>query len=297
MQTLTSVSSNIKKLYELASSCKLCPRECKIDRLSGQIGFCGAGSNIRISSTGPHNGEEPPISGSKGSGTIFFAYCTMRCMFCQNYPISHLHNGYDISVEQLAEVMLEQQTRGCHNVNLVTPSHYSPWIAHAVEIARASGLKIPIVYNCSGYESVEVLRLMEGVVDIYLPDSKYDSDVTALEISRVSNYVESNRAALLEMSRQVGALELDEDGIAVKGLIIRHLVLPQGKAGTKNVLRWISQNIPDATISLMSQYFPAHLALDDSSMNRNITEEEYDEALEALEQEGLGNGWIQPFDI
>lgn len=139
--------------------------------------------------------------------------------------------------------------------------------------------------------------MMEGVVDIYLPDSKYDSDVTALEISRVSNYVESNRAALLEMSRQVGALELDENGIAVKGLIIRHLVLPGDKAGTKNVLRWISQNIPDATISLMSQYFPAHLALDDSSINRNITEEEYDEALEALEQEGLGNGWIQPFDI
>ena len=193
--------------------------------------------------------------------------------------------------------MLEQQTRGCHNVNLVTPTHYSPWIVHAVEIARASGLKIPIVYNCSGYESVEALRLMKGVVDIYLPDSKYESDTVALEISRVSNYVESNRAALLEMSRQVGILELDENGIAIKGLIIRHLVLPQGKAGTKNVLRWISQNIPDVTISLMSQYFPAHHALDDSSMNRNITEEEYDEALEALEQEGLGNGWIQPFDI
>lgn len=297
MLTLNSMSINVRKLYELASPCRLCPRECNIDRLSGQKGFCGADNSIRISSTGPHNGEEPPISGTKGSGTIFFAYCTLRCKFCQNYPISHLHNGYDITVEKLAEIMLEQQTRGCHNVNLVTPTHYAPWIAHAVEIARASGLKIPIVYNCSGYESVEVLKLLEGVVDVYLPDSKYDSDESAQSISKVSNYVAFNRAALIEMSRQAGVLRLDEEGIAEKGLIIRHLVLPDGRAGTSNVLHWIAENIPDATISLMSQYFPAHLALSDAQLNRNITEEEYNEALCALEQEGLGNGWIQPFDI
>lgn len=288
-------SEKISKLYRLASPCNLCPRKCGAMRNKGEVGYCRAPMTVKISSTGPHPGEEPPISGKNGSGTIFFTYCTMSCKFCQNYPISQLHNGYEVTVEKLAEIMLEQQARGCHNVNLVTPTHYAPQIAEAIEIAKAGGLSIPIVYNCSGFESVEVLKFLEGFVDIYLPDAKYDSDGEAIRNSGVVKYVENNRAALVEMYRQVGNLVMDENGIAKKGLIIRHLVLPEGRAGTEGVLGWIAKNIPNVHLSLMSQYFPAHRALSEPGLNRNITEDEYEEALDCLEEVGITNGWTQPF--
>lgn len=290
-----AISEKVKSLYELASSCKLCPRHCGVARGQGEKGFCKSDMRVFISSTGPHHGEEPPISGTKGSGTIFFSRCTMECKFCQNYPISQLHNGYEVSVDKLSDIMFEQQKRGCHNVNLVTPTHYAPQIAHAIEMARAHGLHVPVVYNCSGYESLEALRLLEGLIDIYLPDAKYDSNEQALANSNAKKYVENNRQALIEMHRQVGTLKL-EDGIAKKGLIIRHLVLPEGRAGTRNVLAWIAQNLPGVHVSLMSQYFPAHNALSEPGLNRKITEEEYDEAVNYLEEAGIVNGWTQPFE-
>jgi len=294
IQTLRT-SQAVSDLYELASPCKLCPRECGTKRDEGEFGFCQAPMAVRISSTGPHYGEEPPISGSKGSGTIFFSYCTMSCRFCQNYPISQLYNGYEITVEQLANTMLELENRGCHNINLVTPTHYTPQIAHAIEIAKSKDLNIPIVYNCSGFESLKVLRLLDGFIDIYLPDAKYSSNYEASRNSNAMNYVDHNRAALKEMYRQVGKLVLNDDCIAKQGLLVRHLVLPGERAGSREVLYWISKNLPDIHVSLMSQYFPCHKVLKDPELNRNITEREYDEAVSALEEVGISNGWIQPF--
>jgi putative pyruvate formate lyase activating enzyme len=219
----------------------------------------------------------------------------MRCRFCQNFQISHNHNGYDIDVPQLAKIMLNLEKRGCHNVNLVTPTHYVPQIAHAISIARANGLMIPILFNDSGYEKVEVLRLLEGIIDIYMPDAKYGSDEMAKENSGVSDYVENNRLSLLEMYRQVGTLEFDGD-IVKKGLLIRHLVLPENRAGTADVLKWIANNMKNVYISLMSQYFPACSAAEIPGLDRRITAQEYDEAISALEEAGLENGWVQPLE-
>ncbi|NTU61680.1 MAG: radical SAM protein [Caldiserica bacterium] len=210
---IPDLPDNIKKLYKMMSPCVLCPRECKAERIKGEKGFCQAGKMVKISSNGPHHGEEPPISGTNGSGTIFFSYCTMACVFCQNFQISQLHNGYDVNVVELAKIMLNLEKRKCHNVNLVTPTHFIPQIAHAISIAKANGLSIPILFNDSGYEKVEVLRLLDGLIDIYMPDAKYDDNQKAKENSYVVNYVENNRLSLLEMYRQVGNLQL-EDGIA-----------------------------------------------------------------------------------
>lgn len=294
LQTL-EISDKIKNLYELASPCRLCPRQCSVKRKNGEQGFCKSDMRIFISSTGPHYGEEPPISGTRGSGTIFFSHCSMECKFCQNYPISQLLNGYEVSVEKLSDIMIDQQKRGCHNVNLVTPTQYAPQITQSIEIARKRGLEIPIVYNCSGYESVETLKLLKGFIDIYLPDSKYDSNEQALINSNVRKYVDYNRLALLEMHSQVGLLK-QVNGIAQKGLIIRHLILPEGRAGTKNVLDWIAKNLPGVYLSLMSQYFPAYKAINEPGLNRKITKEEYDEAVCYLEETNIVNGWIQSFE-
>lgn len=287
----TSVCADM--LRTLQSPCVLCPRECGARRSDGEAGFCGASDKVVISSHGAHYGEEPPISGLSGSGTVFFSYCTMACKFCQNYPISHLHNGYEVTVEELADIFMEQQTKECHNLNLVTPTHYAPQIVSALDIAKSKGFSIPVVYNTSGYEKIEVLKLLEGYVDIYLPDAKYSNDEMAEQYSSVDNYVEINRKALLEMARQVGELELDEFGIAKKGLIIRHLILPNGKAGSDGTLKWIAENISFARISLMSQYFPAHRAFDELGLDRRITDKEYSIAVSSLRKGGL-SGWIQP---
>ena len=290
----TVYSKNSVELQRLQSPCSLCPRECGVNRsVSGQVGFCGAGITVKISSHGPHFGEEPPISGTSGSGTVFFSYCTMACRFCQNYPISQLHNGYNVSVVELAEIFLDQQKKGCHNVNLVTPTHFAPQIVAALDIAKSKGLSIPIVYNTSGFERVEVLELLEGYVDIYLTDAKYSSDSQALLNSFTPEYVENNRKAILAMGKQVGELELDELGIARKGLIIRLLVLPENRSGIIETLKWIAQNISYARISLMSQYFPAHLAVNDPGLNRRITKQEYDKTVAEVTKGGL-SGWIQP---
>ncbi|MDR0398617.1 radical SAM protein [Candidatus Endomicrobiellum devescovinae] len=285
---------NIEKLYSVMDKCELCPRNCKVNRNKGQKGFCCAAEKILVASCNVHTGEEPPISGSRGSGTIFFSNCTLNCIFCQNYPISQLGNGREISHDDLVDTMLNLQKRGVHNINFVTPTHYSAHIAKAVYLSRKKGLTIPIVYNCSGYESVEILKLLEGIIDIYLPDIKYSSDELAFKYSGIKNYVEINRAALKEMKRQVGDLSVDKNGIAKRGIIIRHLVLPGSIENTKKALDFIAQELSNNTfVSLMAQYHSANKSYEFKELSRCLTEKEYEEAVKYLEKIGLENGWIQ----
>jgi putative pyruvate formate lyase activating enzyme len=287
----------VEKAQEMLRQCNLCPRECGINRLAGEKGFCRAGAEPVVASWTAHPWEEPPISGTHGSGTIFFTHCTGRCLFCQNYPISQLGVGNQVTVPRLAEMMLELQTRGCHNINLVTPTHFVPQTLAALQLAAGSGLRLPLVYNSSGYETVETLRLLEDVVDVYLPDAKYADDAVAHQLSGFRGYVEANRAALREMFRQVGEdLLLDPDGLAVRGMIIRHMVLPASLAGTRSVLAWIAQELsPRIHISIMAQYFPAHKAVDDPVLGRKITHDEYLEALAAFDELELERGWRQEY--
>lgn len=241
-----------------------------------------------------HSGEEPPISGTKGSGTIFFTHCTMRCVYCQNYSFSQLSDEKEVSTGDLAWIMLGLQNRGCHNINLVTPTHYVPQILEALLIAAKEGLDIPIVYNTSGYETVDTLRMLDGIIDIYLPDMRYGDDASAGKFSDAPDYVKFNRMAIAEMFRQVGGLEMGAECIARKGIIIRHLVLPGGVSGTKAVFKFIAEEVSrDTYISLMSQYFPAHKACSIKELNRRITQQEYEEAVSLLSEYGLSNGWVQ----
>ena len=277
------------------ASCELCPHRCAVDRLAGELGRCRSKAEPRVASWNLHCWEEPPISGTRGSGTIFFGGCTGRCLFCQNYPISQLGVGQDVSVDRLAEMMLELERRGAHNVNFVTPSHYAAAILAALPYAIEHGFRLPLLYNSSGFERVETLRWLEGVVDIWLPDSKYARDDIAMRLSGFPRYVEHNRAALSEMYRQVGPeLDVDREGIARRGMIVRHLVLPGGLADTRAVLRWLAQHLSsEVHISLMDQYFPAHRCVDDPVLGRKITDEEYGAAWEALQETGFERGWVQ----
>jgi len=284
----------VKQAYSRLAACDLCPHECGVNRIRGEHGVCGAALQPRIASANVHKGEEPPISGTSGSGTIFFSGCSLKCRFCQNFPISQLFNGEDITVSKLAERMLRLQSQGVHNINLVTPTHYLPQLLAALYQAIPQGFCLPIVWNCSGYEKVDALRLLDGVVDVYLPDMKYADDAVAVRLSSAPGYRAINRAAVSEMLRQVGHLQLDDDGLAVRGLIIRHLVLPNGLAGTRDTLQWIAENLGHEThISLMKQYFPAHRALETEGVDRKVTDDEYDQAVECLEEFELENGWVQ----
>ena len=276
-------------------ACDLCPRRCGVNRLQGELGFCRAGPLAKVASWNAHMWEEPPITGSRGSGTIFFSHCTGRCLFCQNYPISQLGVGDEVTHERLAGMMLALQRRGCHNINLVTPTHYVPQILSALEVAAEKGLCIPLLYNTSGYESVETLRLLDGVVDIYLPDAKYADDAVALRLSGFCDYVVHNRAALCAMRDQVGAdLQCDDRGIALRGLVVRHLVLPEGLSQTPAVLGWLAEHLSrQVHVSLMAQYFPAHKAVSDPQLGRRISPSEYARALDVLEALGLERGWRQ----
>ncbi|HUU75770.1 MAG TPA: radical SAM protein, partial [Methanoregulaceae archaeon] len=239
---------------EMLSSCNVCPRQCGVDRVSGERGYCRGGFLPKISSHGPHFGEEPPLVGRHGSGTIFFTGCNMKCRFCQNSSISQQDFGSEISCEKLAAIMLALQDRRCHNINLVSPSHFVPQILNAVYIAAKEGLKIPLVYNTGTYDSVETLRLLDGVVDIYMPDAKYGDNRVALELSDAPNYFDNMKGAILEMQRQVGDLEI-VDGIATRGLLIRHLVLPDDLAGSEQVMEFIAEEVSkDAYVNVMDQY-------------------------------------------
>lgn len=284
----------VREAYRRLAACDLCPHDCGVDRIRGQHGICGAGLKPRIASANVHRGEEPPISGTRGSGTVFLSGCSLKCVFCQNFPISQLGNGETIPTVALADRMLKLQRQRVHNINFVTPTHYLPQILAALWLAIPRGFSLPIVWNSSGYEKVDCLQLLDGVVNVYLPDMKYVDDAHAVEISSAPGYRDINRNAVTEMLRQVGHLELDNDDLARRGLIVRHLVLPEGIAGSRETLSWIADNLGTEThISLMNQYFPAHNAITLKRVDRKISEEEYGQAVDALEEFGLENGWVQ----
>jgi len=269
-------------------ACDLCPHRCGVDRTAGQTGLCRTGDVAFVASHGPHYGEEAPLVGRGGSGTIFFARCNLSCIYCQNWDISQLDMGGEASPSELASMMLELQSRGCHNINLVTPTHQMPMILEALDAAAMRGLSLPIVYNCGGYESVEALRLLDGIVDIYMPDLKYMDGAVASALSGAPDYPEAAMAAIEAMHRQVGDLQLDCGGIAERGLIVRHLVLPGGLAGTEAALRFIAERISKNTyVNIMDQYHPAHKANDHPPLGRRITRQEYDEAMAIARGLGL----------
>ena len=289
------IKSVLPGLAASVGSCDLCLRNCKVDRLRGQTGFCGETSDITVYSSGPHHGEEPPLSGSKGSGTIFFSGCNMGCVYCQNYKFSQSGEGKRIKILELSRMMLQLQAEGCHNINLVSPTHFVPGILEALSQAFRDGLELPIVYNTGGYDSLHVIKALEGVVDVYLPDMRYSSDAMAGKYSSSPGYVANNRAIVKEMFRQVGSLE-EDDGIAVKGLVIRLLVLPGDISGTKETLRFIASELGrEVHISLMSQYYPAHKASSYGELSRRVNRGEYEEAVDTMKSLGMHNGWVQPF--
>ncbi len=288
------LNKTAEKLFLSLASCQICPRRCQVNRLKQKLGFCKTALWPKVFSFMAHHGEEPPISGSAGSGTIFFSHCNLGCVYCQNYEFSHLGQGREYTFEQLAQVMLKLQAQGCHNINLVTPTHVLPQILKSLELAISAGLKIPLVYNTSGYESAEVIQLLEGIVDIYLADSRYGDNLTAQKLSQADNYVEYNQAALKEMHRQVGEAEFTAQGLMKRGLIIRHLVLPNRLSQTAKIMEFIAREISeDSYVSLMSQYLPYHLASGYPEINRRLKKSEYRQAKKILEHYHLLNGWIQ----
>ncbi|MEA1958928.1 MAG: radical SAM protein [Chloroflexota bacterium] len=272
----------------MLDSCHLCPHRCRVDRLIGEVGKCRTAAEAVVSSYGPHFGEEAPLVGTRGSGTIFFANCNLRCVFCQNYNISQSGEGEAVTSQALAGMMLALQSRGCHNINFVTPTHVVPQILSALLIAVDEGLSIPLVYNCGGYESVETLKLLDGVIDIYMPDMKCSDERNARELSGVDDYPEANRKAVKEMHRQVGALRLDDRGIATRGLLVRHLVLPNGIADTKGIVEFIAKEISkDTYLNIMDQYRPAYRAYEIPRIARPLHREEYLEAVNIAAEHGL----------
>ncbi|MDQ7056238.1 MAG: radical SAM protein [Persephonella sp.] len=276
-----------EKAYEMLKECTVCPHNCRVDRIDGKKGFCKTGEKIRIASFFPHRGEEFPIRGFNGSGTIFISHCNMRCVYCQNYDISQHGEGDEYSPEEIAGIMLYLQQEGCHNINWVTPSHVVPQLLKALLIAVQKGLKIPVVYNTSSYDSIETLKLLEGVVDIYLPDIKYLNENHSRKYSKVKNYPEIVKKALKEMFRQVGNLKTDERGIAYRGVLIRHLVLPENLSTSREVIDFVSSICPDAYVNIMSQYRPFYKAYMFKELNQPIDIREYYSLINHAKNRGL----------
>jgi putative pyruvate formate lyase activating enzyme len=282
------LSDKVSEAGEILKGCTLCPRECRVDRTAGDRGFCRTGDKPFISSYGPHFGEEKPLVGRFGSGTIFMGNCNLGCLFCQNYSISHLGEGTEISFEKLADIMLSLQMQGCHNINFVTPTHQMPMILRSLRIASEKGLNVPIVYNCGGYESLHALEILDGVVDIYMPDFKYVDPAEALKYSNAEDYPQAAMIAIKEMHRQVGDLITDQRRIAMRGLLVRHLVLPEGIAGTTGVVKFIAEEISKNTyINIMDQYHPCFKAFDNPPLNRRLTQQEYADAVQIAIDAGL----------
>ena len=274
--------------------CEICPHKCKVNRSIGNRGRCKCDDKIKIALASVHNYEEPCLSEINGSGTIFFTNCNMNCIYCQNYEVSQLEKGKKVTIEELAQIMIKQQEKKVNNINLVTPTMYAYQIIEAIKIARKNGLKIPIVYNTNGYENVETIRALNGVIDIYLPDLKYYSNELCKKYSRVDNYFEVATQAIKEMYKQVGLAEIDENGIMKKGVIIRHLILPNHIQNTKHILKWIKENMPDDIyVSVMAQYFPTYKAKEDELLNRKLSKKEYREIENYLYTLDLKNGYIQ----
>lgn len=280
-------------MHEL-ENCNVCPHRCGINRIAGKIGRCKATDKVKVALASIHNFEEPCISGKNGSGTVFFAHCNLNCVFCQNYEISQLGKGKEISIEELAEIFIKQQNKNVHNINLVTPTIYIYQIIEAIKLARDKGLKIPIVYNSNGYENVEALKHLKGYIDIYLPDLKYSNNEIAYKYSNIKNYYENAVQAIKEMYNQVGKPIIDENGIMKKGLMIRHLVLPNQLQNSKDVLKWINDNMDKKVfVSVMAQYFPTYRAKNFPEISRKLTKEEYNEIEQYLYSLDLENGYIQ----
>ncbi len=279
---------------EELKQCKICPHNCNINRLNGEIGRCKCTDKIKLALASVHNYEEPCISGTNGSGTIFFSNCNLSCIYCQNYEISQLGKGKEITINELANIFINQQEKGVNNINLVTPTMYAFQIIEAIKIARKNGLVIPIIYNTNGYEKVETLKELEGYIDVYLPDLKYYSNNLSIKYSKVNNYFKIATQAIKEMYRQVGSPKFDENGIIQRGIIIRHLVLPNHIQNSKNILKWVKENLPeDVYISVMVQYFPTYKAKEDEYLNRKLTKKEYKEIENFLYTLDLKNGYIQ----
>jgi putative pyruvate formate lyase activating enzyme len=282
------LEKKIKAAYKLLSPCQLCPRKCQVDRLSGETGICKTARRAWVSSYNPHFGEEAPLVGKHGSGTIFFTHCNLMCLFCQNFDISHEGMGQKVSNEQLAAIMLALQQQGCHNINFVTPSHVVPQILAALEIAVQQGLNVPLVYNSGGYDLPSTLRLLEGVFDIYMPDFKFWDPQIADSACQAADYAEVACKALKEMQRQVGDLTIDDAGVARRGLLIRHLVLPNGKAGTRSIMRFIAREISTRSyVNIMPQYRPCGRAAEISGLNAFLSPADYRDALQAAKKEGI----------
>lgn len=284
------------RLINLLEKCELCPRKCKINRLEGKTGYCGAGYNIKASKAMIHKWEEPCISGKSGSGAIFFSDCSMSCVFCQNYDISQNHNGKEISIERLSEIFLELQNMGADNINLVSPTHYVPQIIEALIQAKSKGLNLPIIYNSNGYENIETIKLLNGYIDIYLPDIKYYSDKYSIKYSKTPDYFKYASSAVIEMYKQVGS-PIIKDGLIKRGVIIRHLLLPGLLSESKKILDFLADNLPhDVFISLMSQYVPMHLAYKYPEINKRVSNKSYEWLVDYAISVGLENGYIQEYD-
>ena len=298
------LSRRVEKLEALLERCTVCPLDCGNNRLAGDLARCYSGRLPIVSSFTPHFGEEPPLTGTRGAGNVFFGNCNLRCVYCQNYQISQAHKQQiknEVTHERLAEMMLELQARGCHNINFVSPTHFAPQMARAILIAAQNGLQLPIVYNTNAYDSVEVLELLDGIVDVYLPDLKYAEDEAGYLYSKVPSYRDFSRAALKAMYRQTGdELVYDENGLLQRGLVIRLLVLPNDIGGLRESLEWIRDELsPRAAISLMAQYYPTNVAGTNQRytlLSRRISESEWLRAISALSEFGMEEGWIQEYD-
>ncbi|MFP4056581.1 MAG: radical SAM protein [Candidatus Brocadiia bacterium] len=276
-----------EQLHAALASCEVCPRRCLVNRLEGEVGFCGVGAEALFASAGAHFGEEDVLVGRGGSGTIFFAGCNLGCIFCQNYDISHGRQGRPVGPAEIARVMLRMERSGCHNINFVTPTHVTPQVVEAVRLARRDGLRLPIVYNCGGYESLHTLRALEGIVDIYMPDAKYADSEAAAELSDAPDYPDVMRQALVEMHRQVGDLHI-EGGIATRGLLVRHLVLPDDMAGSRQVLDFLARSLsPNTYVNVMPQYRPCYRARECEAIARPPTSQEFREAYRYAARLGL----------
>ena len=285
------LAQRVKQAYAIFENCQLCPRKCGVNRQKGEKGFCRAPVKAVIFSYHPHFGEEMSLVGGKGSGTIFFSNCNLRCVFCQNWPIAHEGRGKEVQDEDLADMMLKLQSMGCHNINLVTPTHVMPNILNATRIALKNVLHLPLMYNTSGYERLEMLKLLEGIVDIYKPDMKYtDADKAGKYSAGASDYPEVTKKAVIEMHRQVGVLKLDNQGIATRGVIIRHLVMPNRVAGTEKFVKWVAEALPKSTyVNIMAQYRVEYKAYDYPEIARGITSQEFLEAMDWAGKYGLTN--------
>jgi putative pyruvate formate lyase activating enzyme len=283
-----NLSERVEQALAILENCCLCPHRCQVNRLKGELGKCSTGRQAIVSSFGPHFGEESPLVGNGGSGTIFFAFCNLKCCFCQNYTISHLGEGQEVRAGELASMMLSLERRGCHNINFVSPTHVVPQILEALGIAVEAGLSVPLVYNSGGYDTVDTLKLLDGIFDIYMPDMKYSDGQNAHRFSGIDDYPRINKAAVKEMHHQVGDLKIDNQGVATRGLLVRHLVLPDGLSGTAEVCRFLSREISVNTyLNVMAQYHPYFKAFGIPQLARSISREEFVEAIETARSYGL----------